>query len=196
LTWVSRRRARQPGDPRFLHPAIAHIIARPPLSIGQPLGKGVSMNVDWETIAPDFQAITSRIVWCTVTTVDRKGRPRGRILHPVWDGQTGWIATGRNTFKAKHIAANPYVSCSYWDQQHQQAYAETPPTTADHHPTNDRDWDLICNAPPPVGYDLNMFWPCGKTDPNFGALKLEPWRIEVWSLQEMMQGKQARVWKP
>jgi len=30
----------------------------------------------------------------------------------------------RNSFKAKHLAAHPYVSLSYWDQSHQLAYAE------------------------------------------------------------------------
>ena len=44
-----------------------------------------------------FVAIAHRIVWCTVATVDRRGRPRSRILHPYWerteDGLAGWITT-------------------------------------------------------------------------------------------------------
>ena len=63
-------------------------------------------------IEKEFNERTQRIVWCTVATIDRKGRPRSRILHPIWEGTTGWI-TGRNSFKAKHLAANPYVSLSY-----------------------------------------------------------------------------------
>ncbi len=62
--------------------------------------------------------------------------------------------------------------------------------------TKDRIWDLVKNAPPPVGYDPGLFWKGGPTDPGFGALKLEPWRVEVWSLQEMVQGKPSRVWRP
>ena len=50
---------------------------------------------DFSELEDKFKAITQRIVWCTVTTVDRQGRPRSRLLHPVWDGTTGWIATGR-----------------------------------------------------------------------------------------------------
>ena len=68
-------------------------------------------------IEKEFMERISRIVWCTVTTIDRKGRPRARILHPVWEGSTGWIATGRDSFKAKHLAQNPHVSLSYWDPQ-------------------------------------------------------------------------------
>lgn len=154
------------------------------------------MDVAWEDIAADFQRITSRIVWCSVTTIDRKGRPRSRILHPVWDGKTGWIATGRNTLKAKHLAKNPYVSLSYWDNDREQVLVECKATWADDQGTKNTVWDLVKNAPPPVGYDPALFWPNGPTDPNFGALLLDPWRIEMWSMAELMQGKPARVWRP
>jgi general stress protein 26 len=154
------------------------------------------VDVTWEELAEDFHRITSRVVWCTVTTVDAKGRPRARILHPVWDGNTGWIATGRQSFKAKHIKSNPYVSLSYWDQEHEQVYAECRASWADTQATRDKVWDLVKNAPSPVGYDPALFWKEGPTDPNFGALLLDPWRIEVFSLREMMQGKPNRVWRP
>ena len=147
-------------------------------------------------IADEFNARVSRIVWCTVTTVDGKGRPRSRILHPVWDGSTGWIATGRHSFKAKHLAKNPYISASYWDQQHQQVYAECRAEWEEDPAEKQRVWDLVKNAPPPVGYDPGMFWPGGPTSPEFGALKLTPWRIELWSLQDMIQGKPTEVWRP
>jgi general stress protein 26 len=155
------------------------------------------VDVDsFEAIAPAFHERVSRIVWCTVTTVDGKGRPRSRILHPVWEGATGYIATGRTSFKAKHLKANPYVSCSYWDQQHQQVYAECRAAWDDTPAEKQRIWNLVKNAPPPVGYDPALFWPGGPQDPAFGVLKLEPWRIELWSLQEMATGKPSQVWRP
>lgn len=153
------------------------------------------MDVPWEELADDFHRITGRVVWCTVATVDRKGRTRARILHPVWDGQTGWIATGRNTLKAKHIAGNPYVSCSYWDQEHEQVYADCKASWDDRPETKRWLWELLKNTPPPVGYDPALFWPAGPDSEGFGALKLEPWRVEVWNLQEMATGKPSRVWR-
>jgi general stress protein 26 len=150
----------------------------------------------FDEIAQEFNARVSRIVWCTVTTVDGKGRPRARILHPVWDGSTGWIATGRDSFKARHIAKNPYVSLSYWDQQHQQVYAECKAEWEDDPAEKQRVWDLVKNAPPPVGYDPGLFWQGGPSDPSFGALKLTPWRVELYSLQDLVQGKPSQVWKP
>ena len=147
-------------------------------------------------IEEEFNRRVSRIVWCTVTTVDSKGRPRSRLLHPVWEGSTGWIATGRNSFKAKHLEKHPYVSCSYWDQQHQQVYAECKATWDDDPAEKERVWNLVKNAPPPVGYDPAMFWPGGPSDAGFGALKLEPWRIELSALADMMTGKPPQVWRP
>jgi general stress protein 26 len=145
-------------------------------------------------IEDKFTETTRRVVWCTVTTVDRQNRPRSRILHPVWDGTTGWIATGRQSHKAKHIANNPFVSLSYWDQQHEQVQAECKAEWADDQAAKDQLWDLLKTTPEPVGYDPVAFWPSAE-DPNFGALKLIPWRIEIWSVGAMSQGEPPRVWR-
>ena len=51
-------------------------------------------------IEKEFMDRVARIVWCTMTTIDRKSRPRARIIHPIWQGTTGWIATGRHSHKA------------------------------------------------------------------------------------------------
>jgi general stress protein 26 len=149
----------------------------------------------FSAIEDEFHRRVSRIVWCTVTTIDTAGRPRSRILHPVWEGSTGWIATSRNSLKARHIEQHPYVSCSYWDQQHRQVYAECKASWDDRPTEKQRVWDLVKNAPPPVGYDPAMFWPAGPTSSEFGALKLEPWRIELYSLADLAAGKPSQVWR-
>ncbi|HET9739331.1 MAG TPA: hypothetical protein VFP78_14540, partial [Solirubrobacteraceae bacterium] len=73
-------------------------------------------------------AVAHRIVWCTVATVDRHGRPRSRILHPYWehteDGPKGWITTRPTPLKRAHLAHSPYVSCSYWDATQDAIVAE------------------------------------------------------------------------
>jgi hypothetical protein len=49
------------------------------------------------TPAPAFVEMDHQIVWCSVATVDRAGRPRSRVLHPIWvwseEALTGWVAT-------------------------------------------------------------------------------------------------------
>jgi len=132
-------------------------------------------------IAAEFEARVGRIVWCTVTTVDRKGRPRSRILHPMWEGSTGWIMTGRNSFKAKHLANNPNVALSYWDQQQKNVYAECTAEWVDDVPAKQRIRDLFKNTPEPYGYDASIFFPPAE-NPAFGVLKLTPRRIELSEL--------------
>jgi general stress protein 26 len=143
-------------------------------------------------IEEEFMARVRRIAWCTVATVDRRGRPRTRILHPIWEGATGWIATGRQSHKAKHLAANPYVSLSYWDPQHKMIYADCRAEWDDSDASKRRIWDLYKNTPPPLGYDPAMIWRDGPGDPGFGLLKLTPWRIELAGLAEMMS---PTVWR-
>ncbi len=145
-------------------------------------------------IEKEFSERTQRIVWCTVATVDRKGRPRSRILHPIWEGTTAWILTERNSFKAKHLAVNPYVSLSYWDPEQKQVYAECRAEWATAEEKK-RIWDLCKSTAPPVGYDPGLFFQDGPDSPEFGVLKLTPWRIEISAIADMAQGKPPLVWR-
>ena len=75
------------------------------------------MTVPFAELAEDFLTFTADIVYCTVTTVDPAGRPRSRVMHPIFevvDGQPrGWAVTDRSPVKTRHLAANPFVCCSY-----------------------------------------------------------------------------------
>ena len=145
-------------------------------------------------IEKDFLARVRQIVWCNVATVDRRGRPRSRILHPLWEGRTGWILTGRHTLKTEHLAANPHVSLCYANSDLQQVYVDCRAEWADDPADKARLWDLFAATPPPIGYDPIAFWPHGKQDPTFGVLKLTPWRIEVTSLADLVSGS-GKIWR-
>lgn len=144
-------------------------------------------------IEDEFMARVRRIAWCTVATVDRAGRPRTRILHPIWEGSTGWIATGPESHKAKHLAKNPYVSLSYWDPKHEQVYVDAKAEWVSDAATKRRIWDLYKNTPPPLGYDPAIIWKGGVEDPGYGLLKITPWRVELFGLATMMTG--GTVWR-
>jgi general stress protein 26 len=146
-------------------------------------------------IEEELMARVRRVVWCTMATVDRRGRPRSRIMHPVWEGPVCWMATQRHSFKGKHIAREPHVSLSYWDPQQQQVYADCRAEWIDDAAEKQRIWELYKSTPPPQGYDLALVFPGGLDDPNYGLLKLTPWRIELWALPEMMRGVPNRVWR-
>lgn len=147
-------------------------------------------------IEEEFTKRVRRIIWCTVATQNPQGRLRSRILHPIWEGSTGWIATGRTSPKAKDITHNPYVSLSYWDPQHEQVYAECKAEWADDLATKQRIWDLLKSTPEPVGYDPGLFFQGGAGDGDFGVLKLTPWRIELYSVPDMFARRPAQVWLP
>jgi general stress protein 26 len=145
-------------------------------------------------IAKQFDERVRKIVWCTVTTVDTAGRPFSRILHPIWEGPVGWIATGRQTLKAKHLAKNPNCSLSYWTPEHDTVMVQCRAEWADDAATKQRIWNLLKSTPGPVGYDPILFWKAGVTDPTYGVLKLTPRRIELWTGQDMATGKPPTVW--
>ena len=154
---------------------------------------------DFAEIEDEFLRRVAKTVWCTMATVDTKGRPRTRIIHPIWEpGARGWIATGRNSLKAKHLAGNPWVSFTYWDQNHEQIYVEAKAEWEDDPAEKQRIWDLYKNTPPPLGYDPGMIpgWEKGPNIPEFGLLKLTPWRIELFGLTDMISGNPPRVWRP
>lgn len=150
----------------------------------------------FDEIAAEFNKRVARIVWCTMATVDRKGRPRTRIIHPIWEGPVGYIGTGRHSLKEKHLAQTPYASFTYWDPVHEQIYIDAKTEWLDDVADRKRVWELYKSTPPPLGYDPGMIWRDGPESEDFGVLKLTPYRIELWSLSQLVQAKPPQVWKP
>ncbi len=140
------------------------------------------MAVTFDAIEDDFFRFVREIVWCTVTSVDGRGRPRSRILHPLWemiDGRpVGWIATGKTPVKVRHLAANPVVAFSYWSPAQHVVQGEAVASWVEDAAVKQRVWDLFMTTPPPVGYDLRLFSP-GPDSPQFTLLRLDPERIQV-----------------
>lgn len=145
-------------------------------------------------IAPPFVEMAHRIVWATAATVDKTGRPRSRVLHPIWqwDGQKleGWIATGPTPTKRAHLEASPYMSLNYWDATQDTCVAECRAEWAFDDETRTRIWNLFKNTPPPVGYDPAMIpvWE-SPTQDNFAALRLDPWRLRVFPGTVLLEQK-------
>ena len=154
-----------------------------------------------ETVAPAFVDMAHRIVWSTVATVDEQGRPRSRILHPlwVWDGMSllGWIATSPTPIKRAHLARCPFVSVTYWAPSHDTCTAECRAALVLDDETRQRVWQLFRTFPPPVGYDPGIIppWAGGPTSPSFAALRLEPLRLRVFPGSIMLgAGGETLTW--
>jgi len=152
-------------------------------------------------VAPAFVELAHRIVWCTAASVDAQGRPRSRILHPIWewsDGRlVGWIATGPTKTKRAHLAASPHLSLTYWTPSQDTCTAECRAAWCFDLPTRERVWNLFATGPAPVGYDPSIIptWESPASE-SFAALRLDPWRLRVFPGTVLMQRKgDVLVWQ-
>ena len=106
----------------------------------------------FDELAAEFHRRVSRIVWCTLATVAPDGTPWTRVLHPIWEASTGWIATTRHGLKARHLAREPRVSLTYRDAAQDVVTVHATAAWADDPPTRERVWQLYLTTPPPLGY--------------------------------------------
>lgn len=149
--------------------------------------------------AEEFLRFTGEIVWCSVATVDAKGRPRSRVLHPireVVEGRpVGWAVTGKTPVKTAHLAGHPYVSCSYWSPAQNTVAADCRATWVDEDAAKRHVWDLFGSTPPPLGYDLSGFGAEGPGSPHFTPLQLDPWRVQILRFEGWGGNLTPRVWR-
>jgi hypothetical protein len=150
------------------------------------------------TTAADFVRTAHRMVWCSVATVDGHGRPRSRILHPIWElarqDLRGSVITRPSPIKLAHLDGNPYVSCAYSHKEHGVAIAECRATWIDDDEEVGRVWNLFLHAPEPLRYDFTNAHPDGPTNPECRLLRLEPWRLIVNDPPRIAAGERAAVW--
>lgn len=140
-----------------------------------------------------FVAIAHRVVWCSLSTVDSRGRPRSRIVHPVWtleDGvPVGRIVSRRGSPKAAHLAGTPFASCAYRGEDHAVAVAEC---RAAWEPAP--DWDVFRAPEPPVGFDPDAMFAGGTSSPDAGVVVLHPWRLRWAEAADLVAGRGQHVW--
>jgi hypothetical protein len=155
-------------------------------------------SADTRTPDPaDFVDIAHRIVWCTLATVDTHGRPRSRLVHPVWEmtaeGLLGRVCTRATPTKRAHLAVSPYASCSYWDSRHDVAVAEC---AAEWDPDPAVSWPAFSVPPPPAGFDPATIFPDGPGTPGAAVILLRPWRLRWGRATDLAAGQPQLVWRP
>ena len=141
-------------------------------------------------IQAEFMERIQQAVYCSMATVDLKGHPRSRIMHPVWDGPSGWVISWPESPKAKHLANNPHVSLAYISNSHKPVYIECTAAWVRDIDEKKRIWELYKTIPPPMGFDPTPHY--GSIEHKyFGLLQLTPWRIELAEL-----GSESQIWRP
>ena len=159
------------------------------------------MPAPLQAVAPAFVEMAHRIVWVSVATVDPQGRPRSRVLHPVWewDGTSlvGWIATAPTPRKVADLGASPHVSLTYWAPSQDTCSADCRAELLTDLPTREAVWERFTSAPEPVGYDPSIIpgWD-SPSSPGFAALRLEPWRLRVMPGSVLLEGSgEVLTWR-
>jgi hypothetical protein len=149
-------------------------------------------------VAPAFVEMAHRIVWCVAATVTRRGAPRTRVLHPIWewDGTTltGWIATSPRSPKARDLARMPELSLTYWSRNHDTCTADCATQWDDSPEGREAGWRRFAEGPAPVGYDPSLIpgWTSPHA-PDFGILRVTPYRLSLMPGTVMMQGIGERL---
>lgn len=142
------------------------------------------MDHDITTVAPAFVAMAHGIGYATVATVGLDGRPRTRVMQPVWewDGTTltGWAATTNPAPKMTEIAANPAVSANYWAPDQDTCQADALAEIVTDPAVLARTWARFLETPEPAGFDpaIHPDWDTPDS-PTFGVLRLTPTRLRV-----------------
>ncbi|QFU77259.1 hypothetical protein EY643_17220 [Halioglobus maricola] len=141
---------------------------------------------DTDTFFRDVEAAAKASIWAAMATV-HEGEPRVRMVHPNWEGQTLWIATGPETPKAKQVKAHGRVDIQFQvapdDFVHLMVRGQA--TVLQDAATLTRVWDVM-------DYDLYQFWPEGPSDPNYCVIRVDPERVE---LSKMFGTMDKRVWR-
>jgi general stress protein 26 len=135
-------------------------------------------------------AAAAKATWAYLATTDGN-QPKVRVVHPAFEGERVWIATGRASAKARHVDKNPKVELFY------QIGAEMVHLTVTGSARFVEDLaekKRIWNGKV-FDYDLSQFWPAGPEAADFGLMLITPTRVELTSLPEMMTGKKPEVWR-
>lgn len=137
--------------------------------------------------------IAHETVWCALTTVDSSGRPRNRVVHPVWtdeDGRlTGWLTTRRTPIKVAHLAGNPNVSLAYIGKGTDLAYFDCTAEWLESPKDKEACWRAFLSAPEPARYDPALIWPGGPDSETFAALRFTPYRVQAARAEQIGRGE-------
>jgi len=140
---------------------------------------------------PKFREVAAKATWAYLATVSGD-QAKVRVVHPAFEGERVWIATGRNSAKAAHIAKNPKVELFYQiGPEFIHLTVTGKARFVDDPAEKKRVWEGKV-----FDYDLAQFWPGGYQAPDFGLMLVTPTRIELTGMMEMMQGKKPLVWRP
>jgi hypothetical protein len=152
-----------------------------------------------DPIPGDAVDVAHAVVWATVTTVGPNGRPRSRVMHPIWLADAGAIEglvlTRPTPLKQRHLTAHPVATCAYLGDDHSFAIFDCDARLVDDAECRRRAWEAFGSAPPPLGYDPATIFPEGPASEALTVLRLRPHRVRVGLGAAMARGEPPQLWR-
>lgn len=143
------------------------------------------------------RAIVEEIVYSIATTVGPDGRPRSRVVHPVWlwngTETTGFVTARPTPLKRRHLDSHPVMTCGYWSPQHHTAFFDCDCRWLEADEL-EAAWHTVASTPPPLGFDPSTIWPDGPGDAGFAVLELRPYRVQATMAEDFAAGRSASRW--
>jgi general stress protein 26 len=136
-------------------------------------------------------AAAAKATWAYLATA-LGDQPKVRVVHPAFEGERVWVATGSGSAKARQVGKNSNVEMFYQvgaDMVHLTVTGKA--AFVEDLAEKKRIWNASI-----FDYDLAQFWPAGAESKDFGLMLITPTRVELTSLPEMMTGKKPEVWRP
>nr|WP_252980942.1 hypothetical protein [Streptomyces chartreusis] len=113
---------------------------------------GAAQVRSFSEIEAAFVKYVQQTVYCTMITVDRRNRPRARVVQPVWETvderPVGWLAVFRTPVKAAHLANNPHTTYAYWHPCQDAVFVDGVSAWVDDRHTKLRGWELYRRTSP------------------------------------------------
>ena len=144
---------------------------------------------------PDFweeaQALIAGAPIGFLATVDG-AQPIVRAVVPTYEGTIAYIATDPKTPKVRQVRHNPLVDLIHWGQDFRNLSLRARASLVTDAAVLDRLWGAF-------PYALADYF--DRSDPHvegkarYGLLRLEPFRIELWSLDSVATGKPPQLWR-
>ena len=119
-------------------------------------------------------ATAAKAIWAYLATANGF-QPKVRVVHPAFEGERVWVATGRASAKAGHIDKNPGVELFYQigaDMVHLTVTGKA--KFVEDLAEKKRIWNSKV-----FDYDLSQFWPGGPESKDFGLMLIAPDRVEL-----------------
>ncbi len=114
-------------------------------------------------------------------------QPSVRPVTPSYQGITPYIATEVDSFKVRSIGRNPLVELLHWHTDFRHVSVRGRASLLDDLAKKEEMWDRF-------GYDLADFHGADGIT-TYGLMRIDPFRIEMTSLQRIAAGKPPLVWR-